>query len=176
LCIAKGLGAGYQPIGAMLCTTKIYQTIKNGSGFFQHGHTYLGHPVVSAAGYAVVQAILTRNLVPRVRKMGDKLDKALKAQFGSHPHVGDIRGRGLFRALELVKDRETKTPFDPTIGLAGKVKKAAFAAGLICYPMSGTRDGKNGDHVLLAPPFILEDQHIDEIVSKLSTALAVCPI
>jgi len=175
LCIAKGLGAGYQPIGAMLCTTQIYETIENGSGFFQHGHTYLGHPVVSAAGYAVVQAILTRNLVPRVCKMGDKLDKALKAQFGSHPHVGDIRGRGLFRALELVKDRETKTPFDPTIGLAGKVKKAAFAAGLICYPMSGTRDGKNGDHVLLAPPFILEDEHIDEIVSKLSIALAVCP-
>lgn len=171
LCIAKGLGAGYQPIGAMLCTDAIYATIENGSGFFQHGHTYIGHPVATAAGLAVVRAMLDRGLIPRVRDMGDKLQQALVAKLGQHPHVGDIRGRGLFRGIELVEDRETKTPFDPARKLAAKVKKAAFAGGLICYPMSGTRDGVVGDHVLLAPPFILEDHHIDEIVDKLSTAI-----
>ncbi len=174
VCIAKGLGAGYQPIGAMLCSAQIYQTIEHGSGFFQHGHTYLGHPVAAAAGCAVLQAIISRELIPRVREMGEKFNRALKAQFDAHPHVGDIRGRGLLRGLEFVQDRETRTPFDPAMGLAGKLKKAAFAEGLICYPMSGTRDGKFGDHVLLAPPFILEDEHIEEIVLKLSVALESC--
>ncbi len=174
VCIAKGLGAGYQPIGAMLCSAQIYQTIEHGSGFFQHGHTYLGHPVAAAAGCAVLQAIILRGLIPRVREMGEKFNRALKAQFDAHPHVGDIRGRGLLRGLEFVQDRETRTPFDPAMGLAGKLKKAAFAEGLICYPMSGTRDGKFGDHVLLAPPFILEDEHIEEIVLKLSVALESC--
>ncbi len=174
VCIAKGLGAGYQPIGAMLCSAQIYQTIEHGSGFFQHGHTYLGHPVAAAAGCAVLRAMISRELIPRVREMGEKFNRALKAQFDAHPHVGDIRGRGLLRGLEFVQDRETRTPFDPAMGLAGKLKKAAFAEGLICYPMSGTRDGKFGDHVLLAPPFILEDEHIDEIVLKLSVALESC--
>ena len=171
VCIAKGLGAGYQPVGAMLCTKQIYEAIENGSGFFQHGHTYLGHPVATAAGLAVVRAILKRNLLPHVRDMGEKLQSALKMKFAEHPHIGDIRGRGLFCGVELVKDRETKAPFDPSNRLAGKIKKAAFAAGLICYPMSGTRDGKLGDHVLLAPPFILSNEHIDEVVAKLSGAV-----
>lgn len=171
LCIAKGLGAGYQPIGAMLCSKAIYETIENGSGFFQHGHTYIGHPVATAAGLAVVRALLNRDLMPRVRKMGQKLQSALTSKLGQHPHVGDIRGRGLFRGIELVADRESKTPFDPSRKLAAKIKKAAFANGLICYPMSGTRDGKVGDHVLLAPPFILNDAHIDEIVEKISAAI-----
>ena len=171
VCIAKGLGAGYQPVGAMLCTKQIYEAIENGSGFFQHGHTYLGHPVATAAGLAVVRAILKRDLLPHVRDMGEKLQSALKMKFAEHPHIGDIRGRGLFCGVELVKDRETKVPFDPSNGLAGKIKKAAFAAGLICYPMSGTRDGKLGDHVLLAPPFILSNEHIDEVVAKLSGAV-----
>ena len=173
-CIAKGLGAGYQPIGAMLCTREIYQTIEEGSGFFQHGHTYLGHPVAAAAGCAVLEAIISRDLVARVGEMGDRFDQALREQFGEHPHVGDIRGRGLLRAIELVEDRSSKTPFDPAAGLAGNIKKVAFEHGLICYPMSGTRDGVNGDHVLLAPPFILEDNHIDEMVTKLSTSIASC--
>ncbi|UWP92192.1 aspartate aminotransferase family protein [Aliiroseovarius crassostreae] len=172
LCIAKGLGAGYQPIGAMLCTDKIYAAIENGSGFFQHGHTYLGHPVATAAALAVVTELTSRDLPARAAAMGDKLQAALEARFGQHPNVGDIRGRGLFRGLELVADRDTKTPFDPAMGVAGKIKKAAFAAGLICYPMSGTRDGKHGDHILLAPPFIITEEQIDELVDKLATALA----
>ncbi len=171
ICIAKGLGAGYQPIGAMLCTSQIYDTIKNGSGFFQHGHTYIGHPVATAAGVAVVKEILENGLIDRVQTKGDKLQAALIAEFAQHQHVGDIRGRGLFQGLEFVKDRSTKEPFPQTDGLAGKIKKAAFDAGLICYPMPGTRDGKIGDHVLLAPPFILDDDQIGEIVTKLSQAI-----
>jgi adenosylmethionine-8-amino-7-oxononanoate aminotransferase len=171
LAIAKGLGAGYQPVGAMLCTAEIHDAIAAGSGFFQHGHTYIGHPTATAAGLAVVNAILGRGLVPRVQTQGEKLMKALTERFGQHPHIGDIRGRGLFRGVEIVADRETKEPFDPSRGIAGKVKKAAFEAGLICYPMPGTIDGRRGDHVLLAPPFIIEDAQIDEVVGKLSTGI-----
>jgi adenosylmethionine-8-amino-7-oxononanoate aminotransferase len=171
LCIAKGLGAGYQPIGAMLCTDAIYNSIKAGSGFFQHGHTYLGHPVATAAALAVVSKILDQHLTERSLRQGDKLSSALHECFGQHPHVGDIRGRGLFQAIELVADCETKQPFDPSMGLAGKIKSAAFEAGLICYPMPGTRDGQSGDHVLLAPPFIITDKQIEELVSKLDMSL-----
>ena len=171
LCIAKGLGAGYQPIGAMLCTDAIYNAIKAGSGFFQHGHTYLGHPVATAAALAVVGKILDQRLTERSLRQGDKLSSALHECFGQHPHVGDIRGRGLFQAIELVADRKTKQPFDPSMGLAGKIKSAAFEAGLICYPMPGTRDGQSGDHVLLAPPFIITDKQIEELVSKLDMSL-----
>ena len=173
-CIAKGLGAGYQPIGAMLCSSEIYRTIEEGSGFFQHGHTYLGHPVAAAAGCAVLEAILSRDLVSRVRTMGERLDKALKDQFSEHAHVGDIRGRGLFRGIELVADKVSKSPFAPEKRLAAGIKKAAFEQGLICYPMSGTRDGVNGDHILLAPPFIIEDDQINEVVTKLDTAISSC--
>jgi len=172
LCIAKGLGAGYQPIGAMLVSGAIYDAVAEGSGFFQHGHTYIGHPVATAAGLAVVRAILERGLVERVRTQGATLSAALHDRFGQHPHVGDIRGRGLFMGLELVEDRETKAPLDPARGTAAKIKKAAFEAGLICYPMAGTIDGKRGDHILLAPPFIIEDAQIGELADKLAGAVA----
>ena len=171
LCIAKGLGGGYQPIGAMLCSGEIYGAIESGSGFFQHGHTYLGHPVAAAAGLAVVSAIIDRGLVARVREMGEKLDAALQAAFGQHPNIGDIRGRGLFRGIELVENRETKQPFAAEMRLAAKIKSAAMANGLICYPMSGTIDGRLGDHILLAPPYIIEEAQIEELVSKLGTAI-----
>ena len=173
LCIAKGLGAGYQPIGAMLCSREIYEAIENGSGFFQHGHTYLGHPTAAAAGVAVLNAMLDRELIPRVKTQGEKLMAALHAQFGQHPNVGDIRGRGLFQGVELVADRDTKAPFDPSRKIAPKIKKAAFEAGMICYPMSGTIDGQTGDHVLLAPPFIISDDQIDELVQKLAGAIDI---
>jgi len=169
--IAKGLGAGYQPIGALLTSAGIYDAIAAGTGFFQHGHTYMGHAMAATAANAVLGEIIDGGLLERVRVQGGKLDAALHAEFGQHPHVGDIRGRGLFRGIELVADRETKATFDPALGLAAKIKKAAFAAGLICYPNSGTTDGQNGDHVLLAPPFIIEDAQIDELVAKLSVAI-----
>ncbi|MFZ5962225.1 aspartate aminotransferase family protein [Thalassococcus sp. BH17M4-6] len=171
LCIAKGLGAGYQPIGAMLCTADIYDTIANGSGFFQHGHTYIGHPVAAAAGHAVVSAILNRGLLARVREQGEKLQQRLTDRFGQHRHIGDIRGRGLFRGIEIVEDRGTKAPFDPSRKVAPSLKKAAFEAGLVCYPMAGTIDGHRGDHILLAPPFIITDDQLDELTDKLESAI-----
>ena len=169
--IAKGLGAGYQPIGALLVQGKIYDAIAAGSGFFQHGHTYMGHAMAAAAANAVLSEIEENDLLARVRSQGDKLQDALVAQFGQHAHVGDVRGRGLFRGVELVADRDTKAPFDPSKKLHAKIKAAAFDAGLICYPMGGTIDGVNGDHVLIAPAFIIEDNQIDELVSKLSHAI-----
>ncbi|EDQ04309.1 putative aminotransferase [Sulfitobacter indolifex] len=171
LTIAKGLGAGYQPIGAMLCTSQIYNTIAQGTGFFQHGHTYIGHPVAAAAGLAVVQEILENDLIPQVKARGTYLQQQLEARLGQHPHVGDIRGRGLFRGVELVADRDSKTPFDPKYGVAAKIKKAAFAEGLICYPMPGARDGRVGDHILLAPPFIASEAELSGLVDMLATAI-----
>ncbi len=169
--IAKGLGAGYQPIGAMLCSAEIYAAIEGGSGFFQHGHTYVGHPAAAAAALAVLGRLLDDGILDRVEPMGARLRSALEAKFGQHPHVGDIRGRGLFIGLELVADRSSKTPFDPGRRIAQQIKAAAFDAGLVCYPMSGTIDGRMGDHVMLAPPFIIEDAHIEELTGKLSLAL-----
>ena len=171
LCIAKGLGAGYQPIGAMLCTSHIYECIENGSGLFQHGHTYLGHPVAAAAANAVIKKLINNDLVTRSAEKGKKLSNMLESKFSQHPNVGDIRGRGLFQGIEFVEDREKKKPLDPGLKFATKLKMNAFEAGLICYPMSGTRDGKNGDHVLLAPPFIIEDSQMDELIEKIDSAI-----
>ena len=155
----------------MLCSGEIYAAIEGGTGFFQHGHTYIGHPTAAAAGLAVVNALLGRGLIPRVVEQGEKLHQKLTERFGQHPNTGDLRGRGLFRGIEIVADRETKAPFDPARGLAAKIKKAAFEAGLICYPMSGTIDGRSGDHILLAPPFIIEDAQLDELTDKLDAAI-----
>ena len=175
VCIAKGLGAGYMPIGAMMCSGKIYSAIENGSGFFQHGHTYMGHPTAAAAALAVVNAILGRGLLAKVIEQGKNLQSALEQRFGQHPFVGDIRGRGLFQAIELVQNRETRAPFDPSNAVHKNIKKAAFDAGLMCYPMGGTIDGKLGDHVLIAPPFIIEDTQIEELADKLLGAVnAAC--
>jgi adenosylmethionine-8-amino-7-oxononanoate aminotransferase len=171
LCMAKGLGAGYQPIGAMLSSDKIYQTVAHGSGFFLHGHTYMGHPVACAAALAVTRKILDEDLLSQVVLRGEYLHEALKETLNGHPNVGDIRGVGLFQGIELVADRVTKDPLLPSLGVAGKVKKAAFEAGLICYPMAGTIDGVKGDHVLLAPPFIISETQIDELVAKLGQSI-----
>ena len=169
--IAKGLGAGYQPIGAALCTSEIYDAFVNGSGFFQHGHTYIGHPTATAAGDAVVKKLTEGGLVARAAQQGEVLDAALREAFGQHPHIGDIRGRGMFRGLEIVADRATKEPMDPAKAINKKLKAAAFEAGLVCYPMGGTIDGQRGDHILLAPPFIITDDQIGELVDKLGTAI-----
>ncbi len=169
--IAKGLGAGYQPIGAMLCSGKIYDAIAGGSGFFQHGHTYMGHPTACAAALAVLGRLIDDGIVAGVPARGERLRAALEDRFGQHPHVGDIRGRGLFLGLELVADRDSKDPFDPARKVNARVKRAAFEAGLVCYPMGGTIDGQRGDHVLLAPPFILDDNETGELVDKLAVAI-----
>ncbi|QFU08137.1 Adenosylmethionine-8-amino-7-oxononanoate aminotransferase [Rhodobacteraceae bacterium THAF1] len=169
--IAKGLGAGYAPIGAMLLSDRIHRAIADGSGSFQHGHTYHGHPLAAAAGLAVLERLVDDGLVACVNRRGERLMEALNARLGQHPHVGDIRGRGLFRGIELVADRETKTPFDPARKLHAQVKKAAMAEGLICYPAGGTVDGVHGDHILLAPPFIISDDEIDMLADRLTRAI-----
>lgn len=172
VCIAKGLGAGYQPIGAVIATKRIYDAIVSGSGFFQHGHTYLGHAAACAGALAVQRRLNEDGLLARVGPLGEMLERKLRAAFGRHPNVGDIRGRGLFRALELVEDRATKKPFDAACRVNIRLKKAALDAGLMCYPMGGTLDGVQGDHVLFAPPFIVEEAQLDELVAKFSTALS----
>ncbi|MBR0908552.1 aspartate aminotransferase family protein [Bradyrhizobium japonicum] len=169
--IAKGLGGGYQPIGAMLASGRIIDTIRSGSGAFQHGHTYLAHPLACAAALAVQDVIREDRLLDRVKERGKQLEQRLTERFGNHRHVGDIRGRGLFWAIELVADRAGRTSFDPALKLNQKIKAEAFANGLGCYPGGGTVDGVRGDHVLLAPPYIASADEIDLIVDKLGTAV-----
>jgi len=169
--IAKGLGAGYQPIGAMLCQDFIYDTIANGSGFFQHGHTYLGHPIACAASLAVLTKLINENMCEKVKNKGEILQKILEQDLGQNQFVGDIRGRGLFRGVEIVKDKSTKEPFSRKLNIANNIKKEALNLGLICYPMQGTVDGIIGDHILIAPPFIINEDEINEISSKLKTTI-----
>jgi len=171
VCIAKGLGAGYQSIGAALVSAKVFQAFSEGSGFFQHGHTYMGHPVACAAALAVQRKIQALDLLANVREQGEALESRLLDRLGNHAHVGDIRGRGLFRGIELVADRATKEPFDPALKLHAGLKAQAMDRGLIYYPGGGTADGVQGDHILLAPPFIIEKPEIDELVDRLSAAI-----
>ena len=169
--IAKGLGAGYQAIGAVIASGRIYQAVLSGSGSFQHGHTYLGHAAACAGALAVQRRLHQGGLLERVVPLGRMLESRLRAAFEAHAHVGDIRGRGLFWTLELVEDRVGKEPFDPEKKLHARIKSAALAEGLMCYPMGGTVDGKRGDHVLFAPPFIIEPAQLDELVEKFGRAL-----
>jgi adenosylmethionine-8-amino-7-oxononanoate aminotransferase len=169
--IAKGLGGGYQPIGAVMAQERIVQAIQQGSGFFQHGHTYLGHATACAASLAVQQVIRRDNLLARVRTQGEGLRQRLQQALGEHPHVGDIRGRGLFMGVELVRDRASKETFDPALSLHARIKREAMARGLMVYPMGGTIDGRQGDHVLLAPPFIISDDELDQLTERLAGAI-----
>jgi adenosylmethionine-8-amino-7-oxononanoate aminotransferase len=171
LAIAKGLGGGYAPIGALLMRQQIFDAIAAGSGAFQHSHTYMGHPLACAAALSV-QRILHRDaLLPNVRRQGAYLARRLNERFGNHPHVGDVRGRGLFQGVELIADRGSKEPFDPKLRLHARVKQEAMDRGLMVYPMGGTADGTRGDHVLLAPPFIVDAPLVDEIVERLGEAI-----
>ena len=169
--IAKGLGGGYQPIGGLLLSDKIYQAFAQGSGLFQHGHTNLGHPIAAAAADKVVEIMARPGLMDNVNAMGQRLQDGLEAALGQHPHVGDIRGRGLFRGIELVADRGSKAVLDPTLKTHAKIKKAAMARGLMSYPMGGTIDGVRGDHILLAPPYIISAEEVDLIVDRITGAI-----
>ncbi len=171
LAVAKGLGGGYEPIGAVLLSGRIFETFASGSGAFMHSHTYMGHPLACAAALAVQNVIKNDRLLDNVKTMGEALQRRLAERFGNHPHVGDIRGRGLFRAIELVTDRMEKTPFDPALKLHARIKREAMARGLMVYPSGGTADGTAGDHVLLAPPFIVDAAAIDAIDERLGDAV-----
>ncbi len=171
LTIAKGLGAGYQPIGACLLSRSVFDAFAHGSGSFQHGHTYLGHAVACAAALAVQDVIREEGLLAQVRARGEQMSRELHEVLGNHPHVGDIRGRGLFQGIELVADRSTRAPFDPALKLHARIKQAAFEDGLLCYPSGGTVDGLRGDHVLLAPPFIVTPAEVSEIVGRIARVI-----
>lgn len=171
LAIAKGLGGGYAPIGALLLQGKIFKTLADGSGAFQHSHTYTGHPLACAAALAVQRVIRRDNLLANVRDQGARLVRRLQERFGNHPFVGDVRGRGLFQGIEIVADRGSKEPFDPARKLHARIKQEAMARGLMVYPMGGTADGIRGDHVLLAPPFIIDSDAIDTIVERLGESI-----
>lgn len=169
--IAKGLGGGYQPIGAVLTTDKIVDAIKTGSGLFQHGHTYICHPTAAAAALAVQQVIQRDNLLADVKSRGQYLQKSLREVLGGCDHVGDIRGRGLFIGVELVKNRASKETFDPDSKLHAAIKRACMAKGLLVYPMGGTVDGRYGDHILIAPPFIVSESQLDFVVETLAAVI-----
>ena len=171
IAIAKGLAAGYQPIGAVLIREDLARAVIEGSGALAHGHTYMAHATACAAAMAVQNVIEDENLLDNVVTQGDRLAGQLRARFGNNPHVGDIRQRGLFIGLELVEDRTSKTPFPAQAGLAERIKSAAMAEGLICYPASGAHDGEKGDHILLAPPYLIEPHHLDIIVDRLESSL-----
>ncbi|MGB0626657.1 MAG: aspartate aminotransferase family protein [Alphaproteobacteria bacterium] len=169
--VAKGLAAGYQPIGAVLLSEEIFDAFYHGSGFFQHGHTFMGHATACAAAMVVQRKLQDPAMMPHIRELGEAFDVRLQERFGNHPHVGDIRGRVMFRGLELVADRTTKAPFDPARKLHARVKAEAMSRGLMCYPAGGTIDGTRGDHILLAPPFIVGAEEIDMIVERLGEAI-----
>jgi adenosylmethionine-8-amino-7-oxononanoate aminotransferase len=171
MAIAKGLGGGFAPIGAVLVAEKVLRAFEAGSGMFQHGHTYLGHPLACAGALAVQQVIRRDNLLENVRQQGTHLTRRLNERFGNHHHIGDVRGRGLFQAVELVRDRATQEPFDPKHKLHARIKQEAMTRGLMVYPMGGTIDGAHGDHVLLAPPFITDAETIDIIVERLGDSI-----
>ncbi len=171
MAVAKGLGGGFAPIGAVLVGKKVFAALANGSGSFQHGHTYLGHPLACAGALAVQRVIHRDGLLANVKAQGAHLVRRLAEHFGNHHNVGDVRGRGLFQAIELVRNRGSKEPFDPAHKLHARIKQEAMRLGLLVYPMGGTVDGRKGDHVLIAPPFIVEPVDIDAIVDRLDDAV-----
>src|SRR5690606_13132410 len=171
LTCAKGLGAGYQPVGATIMSDEIFDTITGGSGAFQHGFTYIGHATACAGALAVQKVMEEDGLLENCRAMGTLLAGRLREAFGDREWFGDLRGRGLFIGLELVEDRPSKRPFDPALRLHARIKAAAMEEGLMVYPSGGTADGRAGDHVLLAPPFIIDESHCTMIVERLGRAI-----
>lgn len=169
--IAKGLAAGYQPVGALLCRDELTDTIRAGSGFFQHGHTFMGHATAVAASLATITTIEDEDLLANVRARGASLQKTLRDRLADHPHVGDVRGRGLFIGIEFVADKASKEPLEPSAKTHNQVQRNAMQRGLMVYGMGGTIDGRQGDHVLLAPPYIIGEQHEEELVGKLTAAI-----
>jgi hypothetical protein len=159
------------PMGAVFVKREIAEVIERGSGAFLHGHTFIGHALACAAALATQQQVRERNLLENVRQQGTYLKEQLHQRLDYLPFVGDIRGRGLFVGIELVADKLTREPFAPEIKLSQNIKRLAMEQGLMCYPMGGTIDGRTGDHILLAPPFIVEKAHIDQIVDVLGNVI-----
>jgi adenosylmethionine-8-amino-7-oxononanoate aminotransferase len=168
--VAKGIAGGYQPLGAAIVRAAIHEEIVARYGGFAHGHTYAGH-ATACAGVAVASVIEGDKLLDNVQSMGRLLRTRLASAFRNHPHVGDIRGRGLFTGIELVVERLTKTPPSASLGLPGRLRNEAMARGLVCYPGGGSANGRDGAHILLAPPFIYTEDNVDELVARLGRVL-----
>jgi adenosylmethionine-8-amino-7-oxononanoate aminotransferase len=168
---AKGLGAGYQPIAACIASEAICADILAGSGRLWNGHTYMSHAIACAGSLEVLKIVEEEGLLANVRRLSDDLEARLNDRFGQHAHVGDIRGRGLFWSIEIVKDRETREPFAASAGIAPKLQATAMESGMMCYPMQGCADGTNGDHVLLAPGYRTTDDEMDVIVDRLCASV-----
>lgn len=169
--LAKGLGAGYQPIAAVMATQRVVEAIQQGSGKLWNGHTYMSHAVAAAGALAVQEVIAQDGLLANVREKGRQLEQRLRDDLGDHPNMGDIRGRGLFMTVEFVQDRASKSPFPPGSGIAPRIQAAAFELGLMCYPAQGCADGTAGDHILLAPSYTSPPDQIDGIVDLLGRAV-----
>lgn len=163
--LAKGLGGGYQPLAATIARAHVLETFEAKS--FSHGHTYVGHAAACAAGLAVLDTIDRHQLLRAVAVQGEKLKRAVTETFAEHPNVGDIRGRGLFQAIELVADRGSKMPFQNGAAIAARLRHCSMENGIMVYP-SGSIENC---HILLAPPFIMEGQHIDEAMERLKLVL-----
>ncbi|MFQ5609806.1 MAG: aminotransferase class III-fold pyridoxal phosphate-dependent enzyme, partial [Woeseiaceae bacterium] len=170
--LAKGLASGYQPIGALLCKGEITDAIRAGSGFFQHGHTFMGHVTAVAAALATFKVVKGENLLENVNLRGESIRAGLRETIGDHPNVGDVRGRGLFIGVEFVADKQTRAPLDPADGVHKKVQQAALERGLMVYGMGGTIDGCCGNHVLIAPAFTINESHEAELIDKFSAAIS----
>lgn len=171
MAVAKGLSGGYQPLGALYISEDIYRSIQNQSAVLKHGHTFMGHALACATARTVQHIIHRDNLLDQVKELGNYLQQKLDKAFLNHPFIGDIRGRGLFRGIELVEDKETKKPFSPEKTIFKQIKQTCFKNGLMVYPSKGTIDGFTGDHILLAPPYIINKDQIDELVRLLSKSL-----
>ncbi|MGQ9693595.1 MAG: aspartate aminotransferase family protein [Thermodesulfobacteriota bacterium] len=168
--VGKGLSSGYTPIAAVIVKEEIHRTIKEGSGAFVHGHTYSQNPLSCAIAGAVIEYLGRNDLISRSAKMGEYFLESL-ATLLDHDLVGDVRGRGLFAGIEFVKDKKTKEPFPPQMKLNALIGHKAFAKGLITYPGGGGVDGLKGDHLLLAPPFIIKKEEIDRMVDILQETI-----
>ncbi|KAF8864162.1 PLP-dependent transferase [Acephala macrosclerotiorum] len=168
--IGKGLGAGYQSVAAVIISHKVVKALLDGSGQFVHGQTYQGMPLQAAAALEVQRIKREGNLMKNVQVQGAYLEERLKALLGDHPNVGDIRGRGLFWGIEFVKDKKTKEPFDIKTGIAQKISDTAISApfNMVLYPGTGTVDGIRGDHVILAPTYIVTREDVDHIAKTTS--------
>jgi adenosylmethionine-8-amino-7-oxononanoate aminotransferase len=169
--VGKGIASGYAPLGAVLVSARVVEAFERGSGIFQHGFTYQAHPVCTAAGNAVLDYLETHDLFERVATISKTLRDDLEP-LRSHPNVGDIRGMGLLIGVEFVRDKTTREPFPPSQNFAERIRQAALEENVLTYPTQGCVDGLRGDHILLAPPFILTTEESALIARALKSALA----
>lgn len=172
VCVAKGMSAGYTPIGGVIATDEIYDTFKNGSGAFVHGHTYGGNPLSAAIAVEVVKTTIEDKIVENSRTVGEYLLNKMREKILPFWYVGDVRGKGLMQGVELVKDKNTKEPFPTALGLAEKLTVTLMKHGVVVYPGGGMADGENGDQFLLAPPLIITKDQVDDMVEKMVAGFA----